>query len=270
MRVAPGARARLARPRADRDADGRGARGGRRGAGRGWSRRRPWPSSSVVLAVAGLRGGSGGAATAAPPTVVSAFCPRLRAPRRLAARRHRRRLPPQPHPARRPTAGAEPDRRAGESRSTSPDPQSARTQLLAGFEAARTAGGGVSDLQPDTTFAGRQVATYRQVAGPGTTVEWVVVFAGTTQLSVGCRHDDPERRGSGRRLRPGGVDAAQPALTARSGRHAERTPRQCSRSPGGRTRPARRAGARPTSPERPPRRRTGCHCRGAAADRRGE
>ena len=79
-----------------------------------------------------------------------------------------------------------------ESALTSPDPQSARAQLLAGFEAARTAGGGVSDLQPDATFAGREVATYRQVAAPGTTVQWVVVFTGTTQLSVGCRHDDPE------------------------------------------------------------------------------
>ena len=146
----------------------------------------------LVLAVAGLRGGSGGAATAAPPTVVSAFSHAYELPAGwlpdgtdAASRRSRIRPVDQP---RGPNLIA-----VQESPLASPDPQSARTQLLAGFEAARSAGGGVSDLQPDTTFGGRQVATYRQVAGPGTTVEWVVVFAGTTQLSVGCRHDDPDR-----------------------------------------------------------------------------
>ena len=144
---------------------------------------------AVVLAVVGLRGG--GPATAAPPTVVSAFAHAYELPAGwlpdgtdAAARRSRIRPADQ---SRGPNLIA-----VQESALTSPDPQSARAQLLAGFEAARTAGGGVSDLQPDTTFAGRKVATYRQVAAPGTTVQWVVVFAGTTQLSVGCRHDDQD------------------------------------------------------------------------------
>jgi molecular chaperone DnaK len=142
---------------------------------------------AVVLAVVGLRGQ--GPATAAPPTVVSAFAHGYELPAGwipdgtdAAARRSRIRPVDQP---RGPNLIA-----VQESALTSPDPQSARAQLLAGFEAARTGGGGVSDLQPDTTFAGRKVATYRQVAAPGTTVQWVVVFTGTTQLSVGCRHDD--------------------------------------------------------------------------------
>ncbi|MCD2192513.1 type VII secretion-associated protein [Actinomycetospora endophytica] len=146
----------------------------------------------LVLVVAGLRGGGGGAATAAPPTVVSAFSHAYELPAGwvpdgtdAASRRSRIRPVDQP---RGPNLIA-----VQESALASPDPAGARAQLLAGFEAARTAGGGVSDLQPDTTFGGRQVATYRQVAAPGTTVEWVVVFAGATQLSVGCRHDDPGR-----------------------------------------------------------------------------
>jgi molecular chaperone DnaK len=146
---------------------------------------------AVVLAVVGLRGGSAGSATAAPPTVVSAFAHAYELPAGwvpdgtdAGARRSRIRPVDQP---RGPNLIA-----VQESALTSPDPQTARAQLLAGFEAARTGGGGVSDLQPDTTFAGRKVATYRQVAAPGTTVQWVVVFAGTTQLSVGCRHDDQD------------------------------------------------------------------------------
>jgi molecular chaperone DnaK len=144
---------------------------------------------AVVLAVVGLRGGA--PPTAAPPTVVSAFSHAYELPAGwlpdgtdAAARRSRVRPVDQP---RGPNLIA-----VQESALTSPEPQSARAQLLAGFEAARTAGGGVSDLQPDTTFAGRKVATYRQVAAPGTTVQWVVVFTGTTQLSVGCRHDDQD------------------------------------------------------------------------------
>ncbi|MDT7745876.1 MAG: hypothetical protein QOE59_4954, partial [Actinomycetota bacterium] len=144
---------------------------------------------AVVLAVVGLRGG--GPATAAPPTVVAAFAHAYELPAGwvpdgtdAAARRSRIRPVDQP---RGPNLIA-----VQESALTSPDPQSARAQLLAGFEAARTAGGGVSDLQPDTTFASRKVATYRQVAAPGTTVQWVVVFTGATQLSVGCRHDDQD------------------------------------------------------------------------------
>ncbi len=147
----------------------------------------------VVLAVVGLRGGTGGSATAAPPTVVSAFSHAYELPAGwlpdgtdAASRRSRIRPVDQP---RGPNLIA-----VQESALASADPQSARAQLLAGYEAARAGGGGVSDLRPDATFGGRQVAaTYRQVAAPGTTVEWVVVFAGTTQLSVGCRHDDPGR-----------------------------------------------------------------------------
>ncbi len=145
---------------------------------------------AVVLAVAGLRGGTGGQATAAPPTIVSAFAHAYELPAGwipdgtdAAARRSRIRPLDQP---RGPNLIA-----VQESALPSPDPQTARAQLLAGFEAARTGGGGVSDLQPDTTFGGRPVATYRQVAAPGTTVQWVVVFTGATQLSVGCRHDGP-------------------------------------------------------------------------------
>jgi molecular chaperone DnaK len=145
---------------------------------------------AVVLAVVGLQGG-GGSATAAPPTVVSAFAHAYELPAGwvpdgtdAAARRSRIRPVDQP---RGPNLIA-----VQESALSSPDPQTARAQLLAGFEAARTGGGGVSDLQPDTTYAGRKVATYRQVAAPGTTVQWVVLFAGTTQLSVGCRHDDQD------------------------------------------------------------------------------
>ncbi|NMO93441.1 type VII secretion-associated protein [Actinomycetospora sp. TBRC 11914] len=146
----------------------------------------------VVLVVAGLHGGTGGSATAAPPTVVSAFSHAYELPAGwlpdgtdAASRRSRIRPADQP---RGPNLIA-----VQESALASPDPQSARAQLLAGYEAARAGGGGVSDLQPDATFGGRPVATYRQVAAPGTTVDWVVVFAGTTQLSVGCRHDDQGR-----------------------------------------------------------------------------
>jgi molecular chaperone DnaK len=168
--------------------------------GGGWSPRRRAAAVAtatvavvvVVLAVVGLHGGGGGSATAAPPTVVSAFAHAYELPAGwvpdgtdAAARRSRIR------PADQPTG---PNLIAvQESPLPSADPSSARAQLLAGFEAARRAGGGVSDLQPDTTFGGRQVATYQQVAAPGTTVQWVVVFAGTTQLSVGCRHDDAGR-----------------------------------------------------------------------------
>ncbi|MEJ2868322.1 type VII secretion-associated protein [Actinomycetospora sp. OC33-EN08] len=144
----------------------------------------------LVLAVAGLRtDGDGPSAGATPPTVVSVFAHAYELPAGWttdgsdsATRRSRIR------PAGQPTG---PNLIAvQESALASADPAAARAQLLAGFEAARAAGGGVSDLAPETTFAGRTVATYRQVPAPGTTVDWVVVFSGATQLSVGCRHDD--------------------------------------------------------------------------------
>ncbi|WP_018330946.1 type VII secretion-associated protein [Actinomycetospora chiangmaiensis] len=146
----------------------------------------------VVLAVAGLRGGDGATAGATPPTVVSVFAHAYELPAGWTvdgsdAEYRRSRL----RPAGQPTG---PNLIAvQESALASPDVTAARGQLLAGFEAARSAGGGVSDLAPETTFAGREAATYRQVPVPGTTVDWVVLFLGTTQLSVGCRHDEASR-----------------------------------------------------------------------------
>ena len=144
----------------------------------------------VILAVAGLRtGGDGATAGATPPTVVSAFdhayeLPAGWTPDGTDAASRRSRVRPVDQPTGPNLIAVQ------ESALPSADPAGARAQLLAGFEAARASGGGVSDLQPETTFGGRDVATYRQVPVPGTTVEWVVVFLGTTQLSVGCRHDD--------------------------------------------------------------------------------
>lgn len=149
--------------------------------------------AAVVLAVAGLRGTGGGSATAAAPTVVSAFAhayelPAGWAPDGTDATARRSRVRPVDQP-RGPNLVA-----VQESPLASGDPQSARAQLLAGFTAVRGAGGGVSDLTPDTSFGGRPVAaTYRQLAAPGTSVEWVVLFTGATQLSVGCRYDDGGR-----------------------------------------------------------------------------
>ena len=147
----------------------------------------------VVLAVAGLRtGGDGATAGATPPTVVSAFdhayeLPAGWTPDGTDAASRRSRVRPVDQPTGPNLIAVQ------ESALPSADPAGARAQLLAGFEAARASGGGVSDLQPETTFGGRDVATYRQVPVPGTTVEWVVVFLGATQLSVGCRHDDVSR-----------------------------------------------------------------------------
>ena len=144
----------------------------------------------VVLAVAGLRtGGDGPTAGATPPTVVSAFdhayeLPAGWTPDGTDAASRRSRVRPVDQPSGPNLIAVQ------ESALPSADPAGARAQLLAGFEAARASGGGVSDLQPETTFGGRDVATYRQVPVPGTTVEWVVVFLGATQLSVGCRHDE--------------------------------------------------------------------------------
>ncbi|MFC5065373.1 type VII secretion-associated protein [Actinomycetospora atypica] len=144
----------------------------------------------VILAVAGLRtGGDGATAGATPPTVVSAFdhayeLPAGWTPDGTDAASRRSRVRPVDQPSGPNLIAVQ------ESALPSADPAGARAQLLAGFEAARASGGGVSDLRPETTFGGREVASYRQVPVPGTTVEWVVVFLGATQLSVGCRHDD--------------------------------------------------------------------------------
>lgn len=146
----------------------------------------------LILAVAGLRGGDGPTAGATPPTVVSVFAHAYELPAGWTvdgsdAEYRRSRIRPVGQPTGPNLIAVQ------ESALSSSDPVGARAQLLAGFEAARSAGGGVSDLQPETTFAGREAATYRQVPVPGTTVDWVVLFLGSTQLSVGCRHDDASR-----------------------------------------------------------------------------
>nr|WP_246326366.1 type VII secretion-associated protein [Actinomycetospora corticicola] len=146
----------------------------------------------LILAVAGLRGGEGPTAGASAPTVVSVFAHAYELPAGWTvdgsdAEYRRSRIRPEGQPTGPNLVAVQ------ESALASPDPAGARAQLLAGFEAARSAGGGVSDLQPETTFAGREVATYRQVPAPGTTVDWVVLFLGSTQLSVGCRHDEASR-----------------------------------------------------------------------------
>ncbi|WP_433800414.1 type VII secretion-associated protein [Actinomycetospora sp. CA-084318] len=146
----------------------------------------------VILAVAGLRGGDTPSAGATSPTVVSVFAHAYELPAGWTtdgsdAESRRSRIRPSGQPTGPNLIAVQ------ESALSSPDPVAARAQLLAGFEAARAAGGGVSDLAPETTFAGRDAATYRQVPVPGTTVEWVVLFLGATQISVGCRHDDASR-----------------------------------------------------------------------------
>ncbi|GLZ50777.1 type VII secretion-associated protein [Actinomycetospora sp. NBRC 106378] len=146
----------------------------------------------VILVVAGLRGGDGPTAGATSPTVVSVFAHAYELPAGWTtdgsdAEFRRSRIRPVGQPTGPNLIAVQ------ESALASPDAAGARAQLLAGFEAARAAGGGVSDLQPETTFAGREAATYRQVPVPGTTVDWVVLFLGPTQLSVGCRHDETSR-----------------------------------------------------------------------------
>lgn len=48
---------------------------------------------------------------------------------------------------------------------------------------------GFRDFQAETSFGGKDVVHYRQDNSDGTTVDWYVLFRGTTQVSVGCQYD---------------------------------------------------------------------------------
>lgn len=71
------------------------------------------------------------------------------------------------------------------------EPDRARAELRARFDAAVAAGEPLTDFDPDAEFAGRAVVTYRQADDHP--VDWYVVFEGDSQLSVGCRAT-PARR----------------------------------------------------------------------------
>lgn len=71
------------------------------------------------------------------------------------------------------------------------EPQQARAELRARYDAAVAAGEPLGDFDPDTEFAGRRVVTYRQTGDYP--VEWYVVFDGDSQLSVGCRATSARR-----------------------------------------------------------------------------
>ncbi|MDD7917896.1 type VII secretion-associated protein [Actinomycetospora callitridis] len=75
------------------------------------------------------------------------------------------------------------------------DPERARGQLAAQYEAARAAGGPVSGYEARAEFGDREVARYRQDPAPGVRVDWFVVLSPpSSMVSVGCRHgtDDAE------------------------------------------------------------------------------
>ncbi|PVZ07865.1 type VII secretion-associated protein [Actinomycetospora cinnamomea] len=76
------------------------------------------------------------------------------------------------------------------------DPERARAQLAARYEAARAAGDPVSGYEPVARFGERQVARYRQDPAPGVRVDWFVVLSPPSMVSVGCRHatDDADTR----------------------------------------------------------------------------
>ncbi|WP_433783691.1 type VII secretion-associated protein [Actinomycetospora sp. CA-101289] len=76
------------------------------------------------------------------------------------------------------------------------DPERARSQLAAQYEAARSAGDPVSGYEPVAEFGSRPVARYRQDPAPGVRVDWFVVLSTPSMVSVGCRHgtDDAEAR----------------------------------------------------------------------------
>lgn len=76
------------------------------------------------------------------------------------------------------------------------DPDRARAQLAAQYEAARAAGDPVADYEPRAQFGGRDVARYRQDPAPGVRVDWFVVLSSPSMVSVGCRHgtDDADAR----------------------------------------------------------------------------
>jgi type VII secretion-associated protein (TIGR03931 family) len=69
---------------------------------------------------------------------------------------------------------------------TAAEPERARAELRATFDAAVSAGSALSGYGP-AAVAGRTVTSYRQADG-ASTVDWFVVLDGDSQLSVGCRH----------------------------------------------------------------------------------
>jgi type VII secretion-associated protein (TIGR03931 family) len=71
---------------------------------------------------------------------------------------------------------------------TAAEPQRARAELRAAYDAAVREGAAFSGYDPGGHFAGRQVTAYRQEEPGGTVVDWFVVLDRDAQLSVGCRH----------------------------------------------------------------------------------
>ncbi|MFC5230444.1 type VII secretion-associated protein [Pseudonocardia zijingensis] len=85
---------------------------------------------------------------------------------------------------------------------TAAEPQRARTELRAVFDAAVAAGSRLSAFDPDARVGGREATAYRQEEPGGTVVDWYVVLDGDAQLSVGCRHT------------PAGAEAVRAACAA--------------------------------------------------------
>jgi type VII secretion-associated protein (TIGR03931 family) len=71
---------------------------------------------------------------------------------------------------------------------TAAEPQRARAELRAAFDAAVAEGSAFSGYEPGGEFAGRAVTAYQQEEPGGTLVDWFVVLDRDAQLSVGCRH----------------------------------------------------------------------------------
>lgn len=70
------------------------------------------------------------------------------------------------------------------------EPDRARAELRAEFDAAVAAGSTLTDYDTDARSAGRPVVAYRQREGR-LIVDWFVLLDGDSQLSVGCRHTAP-------------------------------------------------------------------------------
>lgn len=68
------------------------------------------------------------------------------------------------------------------------EPERARAELRAEFDAAVAGGSPLSGYEPSARLAGREVTAYRQQDSAASVVEWFVVLDGDAQLSVGCRH----------------------------------------------------------------------------------
>lgn len=75
---------------------------------------------------------------------------------------------------------------------TRAEPERARVELRAGFDAAVASGSALSDYEEGAGTGGRAVTRYRQHHADGrTVVDWFVVLDRDAQLSVGCRHTPP-------------------------------------------------------------------------------